>query len=118
MVIAAIRSGGPAAYLAEQRQCNVTGVDINEHGIRNARELARAKQLEAIKARFDLLRKKLDELTKLGLAVNIRHNRMVISLPGDVLFDSGLKTLVHGKGSMGGLERPKPFDHRKGPTRV
>ena len=30
-----------------------------------------------------------DELTKLGLAVNIRNNRMVISLPGDVLFDSG-----------------------------
>jgi chemotaxis protein MotB len=50
---------------------------------------ARAKQLEAIKARFDLLRKKLDELTKLGLAVSIRRNRMVISLPGDVLFDSG-----------------------------
>jgi chemotaxis protein MotB len=54
---------------------------------------ARAKQLEAIKARFDLLKKKLDELTKLGLAVNIRHNRMVISLPGDVLFDSGKDTL-------------------------
>jgi len=27
------------------------------------------------------------------LAVNIRHNRMVISLPGDVLFDSGRDTL-------------------------
>lgn len=54
---------------------------------------ARAKQLEAIKARFELLRKKLDELTKLGLAVNIRRNRMVISLPGDVLFDSGKETL-------------------------
>src|SRR6185369_838756 len=54
---------------------------------------ARAKQLEAIKARFDLLKKKLDELTKLGLAVNIRRNRMVISLPGDVLFDTGKDTL-------------------------
>ncbi|MCK6588238.1 MAG: OmpA family protein [Polyangiaceae bacterium] len=54
---------------------------------------ARARQLEAIKARFELLRKKLDELTKLGLAVNIRRNRMVISLPGDVLFDSGKETL-------------------------
>ncbi|UQA60729.1 OmpA family protein [Polyangium aurulentum] len=53
----------------------------------------RAKQLEAIKARFEMLRKKLDELTKLGLAVNIRKNRMVISLPGDVLFDSGRETL-------------------------
>jgi chemotaxis protein MotB len=54
---------------------------------------ARAKQLEAIKARFEMLRKKLEELTKLGLAVNIRKNRMVISLPGDVLFDSGRESL-------------------------
>ncbi|WP_338092430.1 OmpA/MotB family protein [Sorangium cellulosum] len=54
---------------------------------------ARARQLEQIKARFETLRKKLDELTKLGLAVNIRRNRMVISLPGDVLFDSGRETL-------------------------
>jgi len=54
---------------------------------------ARAKQLEAIKARFETLKRKLDELTKLGLAVNIRRNRMVISLPGDVLFDSGRETL-------------------------
>src|SRR5262245_31643159 len=53
----------------------------------------RAAQLEAIKQRFEALRKKLDELTKLGLAVNIRRNRMVISLPGDVLFDSGRETL-------------------------
>jgi chemotaxis protein MotB len=54
---------------------------------------ARAKQLEAIKARFELLKKKLDQLTKLGLNVTIRHNRMVISLPGDVVFDSGKETL-------------------------
>jgi chemotaxis protein MotB len=54
---------------------------------------ARARQLEQIKARFELLKKKLNELTKLGLAVNIRRNRMVISLPGDVLFDSGKETL-------------------------
>ena len=53
----------------------------------------RAALLEAIKARFDALKKKLDQLTKLGLAVNIRNNRMVISLPGDVLFDSGQDTL-------------------------
>ncbi|MFO0618652.1 MAG: OmpA family protein [Polyangiaceae bacterium] len=54
---------------------------------------AKAAQLEAIKARFETLKKKLDELTKLGLAVTIRNNRMVISLPGDVLFDSGAETL-------------------------
>ncbi len=53
----------------------------------------RARQLELIKARFEKLKAKLDALTKLGLAVNVRHNRMVISLPGDVLFDSGHETL-------------------------
>lgn len=54
---------------------------------------ARAHQLELIKERFEKLKAKLDALTKLGLAVNVRHNRMVISLPGDVLFDSGRETL-------------------------
>lgn len=50
---------------------------------------ARAAQLEAIKKRFEVLRDKLKKLTTLGLKVQIRHNRMVISLPGDVLFASG-----------------------------
>ena len=49
----------------------------------------RTKQLEQIKARFEALRVRLDELTKLGIEVKVRKNRMVISLPGDVLFDSG-----------------------------
>lgn len=49
----------------------------------------RAAALERIKARFDNLRKKLEELTKLGLNIDIRKNRMVVSLPGDVLFASG-----------------------------
>jgi chemotaxis protein MotB len=53
----------------------------------------RAHQLELIKARFEKLKAKLDALTKLGLEVHVRHNRMVISLPGDVLFDSGHETL-------------------------
>ncbi|HEY1690559.1 MAG TPA: OmpA family protein [Polyangiaceae bacterium] len=53
----------------------------------------RARQLELIKARFEKLKAKLDALTKLGLTVTVRHNRMVISLPGDVLFDSGRETL-------------------------
>ncbi len=53
----------------------------------------RAAQLERIKQRFELLRKKLEKLTNLGLKVQIRHNRMVISLPGDVLFASGQDTL-------------------------
>jgi chemotaxis protein MotB len=49
----------------------------------------RAEQLERIKKRFEQLRGKLNELTSLGLAVKIRNNRMIISLPGDVLFPSG-----------------------------
>lgn len=53
----------------------------------------RAEQLEAIKKRFELLRAKLRELEKLGIKVAVRNNRMVIQLPGDVLFDSGRETL-------------------------
>ncbi len=49
----------------------------------------RAEQLESIRKRFELLRSKLDSLVKLGLSVSVRNNRMVISMPGDVLFDSG-----------------------------
>jgi SAM-dependent methyltransferase len=36
-------SGGPAVYLAEQRGCRVTGVDINAHGIANGATLAEAR---------------------------------------------------------------------------
>jgi chemotaxis protein MotB len=53
----------------------------------------RAQLLERIKQRFEVLRKKLMKLTNLGLDVKIRNNRMVISLPGDVLFASGEDTL-------------------------
>lgn len=49
----------------------------------------RAAQLERIKQRFEVLRDKLKKLTELGLKVEIRRNRMVIRLPGDVLFSSG-----------------------------
>lgn len=48
----------------------------------------RAEQLERIKQRFEMLRKKLEALTSLGLELKIRNNRMIISLPGDVLFES------------------------------
>jgi chemotaxis protein MotB len=57
---------------------------------------ARAAQLERIRGRFEVLRGKLQRLTKLGLKVEVRHNRMVISLPGDVLFPSGKDTLKEG----------------------
>lgn len=38
-------SGGPAVYLAGARGCRVTGVDINEHGVRNARALVESRGL-------------------------------------------------------------------------
>src|SRR5262245_37842419 len=38
-------SGGPAVHLAAARGCRVTGVDINEHGVRNAERLAAAHGL-------------------------------------------------------------------------
>jgi SAM-dependent methyltransferase len=47
-------SGGPAAYLAATRNCRVTGVDINEHGVRNARSLANSRGLSE-RARFDVI---------------------------------------------------------------
>ena len=49
----------------------------------------RADQLAAIEGRFRQLRQRLEALTKVGLKVVVRNKRMVIQLPGDVLFDSG-----------------------------
>ena len=49
----------------------------------------RTEQLDAIRKRFEMLSAKLQKLTQLGLQVEVRNNRMLIRLPGDVLFDSG-----------------------------
>jgi chemotaxis protein MotB len=83
-----------------KEQLKSAGVDIsklNADREEQARALEdyrrRADQLEAIKKRFELLREKLQALTKLGLNVTVRNNRMVIQLPGDVLFDLGKETL-------------------------
>jgi chemotaxis protein MotB len=54
----------------------------------------RAEQLDEIRRRFELLRTKLQKLTELGLKVEVRDNRMLIQLPGDVLFASGKDTLT------------------------
>jgi len=53
----------------------------------------RAKQLEDTRKRFEVLRSKLQKLTEFGLKVETRDNRMMIQLPGDVLFASGSATL-------------------------
>jgi chemotaxis protein MotB len=73
--------------LNSERQRLTTSLDDTNRALEEYK--ARAAQLEAIKARFEALRAKLQKLTNLGLKVQIRHNRMVISLPGDVLFASG-----------------------------
>jgi chemotaxis protein MotB len=49
----------------------------------------RTSQLLEIQHRFDALRARLQKLTQIGLTVVVRGNRVVIQLPGDVLFDSG-----------------------------
>jgi chemotaxis protein MotB len=49
----------------------------------------RAEQLDQIRRRFEVLQTKLKKLTTLGLKVEVRNNRMLIQLPGDILFDSG-----------------------------
>lgn len=54
---------------------------------------ARFKQLDDMKARFKDLKSRLDKLTSVGLKVVVRNNRMVIQLPGDILFDSGKDSL-------------------------
>ena len=54
---------------------------------------ARAKVLEAAKKRLEALKKKLDELKKFNLKVTVRHNQIVIEMPGDVLFPPGSELL-------------------------
>lgn len=49
----------------------------------------RTDQLAIIDARFRELRAKLDKLNHFGVKVVPRNNRLVVQLPGDVLFDSG-----------------------------
>lgn len=62
----------------------------------------RAKQLDDLKKRFELLKSKLQKLTEYGLKVETRDNRMLIQLQGDVLFDSGSATLrKEGKSILG-----------------
>lgn len=49
----------------------------------------RADQLAVIEGRFRELRSKLEKLTQFGVKVVPRNNRLVVQLPGDILFDSG-----------------------------
>lgn len=62
----------------------------------------RADQLAVIEQRFRELRSKLDKLNQIGVKVVPRNNRLVIQLPGDILFDSGRDDLkASGKDVLG-----------------
>jgi chemotaxis protein MotB len=83
-----------------KKQLAAAGVDIsnlNANVEQQARALEdyrrRADQLDQVKKRFALLRDKLQPLTKLGVSVTTRSNRLVIQLPGDALFDAGKEAL-------------------------
>lgn len=92
-----------------QAELEAMGFKLNAEGAEKDKLLraleeykSRADALERIKQRFEKLRQKLEELTKLGLKISIRKNRMVISLPGDVLFASGRDDLqAKGKEILG-----------------
>ena len=45
-------AGACAAYMAESIGCHVTGLDVNENGVRNASELARIRKLDS-RLRFE-----------------------------------------------------------------
>jgi ubiquinone/menaquinone biosynthesis C-methylase UbiE len=47
-------SGGPALFLAKETGCKLTGVDVNEFGIKNASELAHERGLSD-RAEFKLI---------------------------------------------------------------
>lgn len=74
-------------------QLQKAGSEANDLRAAVAAYKQRAELLERIKARFEALQAKLQKLTNLGLEVAIRHNKMVVSLPGDVLFASGSDAL-------------------------
>ena len=84
-----------------KRQLAERGVNLNnltqsleEQKIALKEYEERAAQLEKTRKRFELLRAKLQKLTQLGLRVQVRDNRMLIQLPGDVLFASGKDELT------------------------
>ncbi len=81
-----------------ERGVNVDNLSQSLEEQRRANEefRRRAEQLDEIKQRFEQLRDKLKKLTQLGLKVEVRDNRMLIQLPGDVLFDSGEDKLKQG----------------------
>lgn len=87
--------------MKEQLKQAGLGLDKSkEEAARLAQALAeykqRAEQLAIIEGRFRELRSKLDKLNQFGVKVVPRNNRLVVQLPGDILFDSGKDDLKQG----------------------
>jgi chemotaxis protein MotB len=80
-------------YAAAQQQIDDLTAKLKGLGVAMSEYEARLKQLDDMKARFRDLKARLDKLTSAGLKVVVRNNRMVIQLPGDILFDSGKDSL-------------------------
>ncbi len=98
-----------AKYQDSQAQIEALRAQLKQAGVtENKMQQAlneykqRADQLAAIEARYRDLKARLEKLTQVGLKVVVRNNRMVIQLPGDVLFDSGKDELKQqGKDVLG-----------------
>jgi chemotaxis protein MotB len=54
----------------------------------------RTEQIGAAKKRFATLKEKLAPLAGEGVVVTVRNNRIVVQLPGDVVFDKNRETLT------------------------
>jgi len=101
------------------------GVDLDEAKT-NAESLQKALKeykekadtLEAIEKRFRDLKARLDKLNAFGLKVVVRNNRMVIQLPGDVLFDSGKDELKESRELSVGAARTTSATSRSPATRT
>jgi len=79
-----------------RQQIKKAGVDLSNLNANLAEQRAALEklrkdkeQLDEIRRRFEALKTKLESLTRLGLNVTVRNNKMTIQLPGDVLFASG-----------------------------
>jgi len=87
-------------------QAGLVGQKSKEEMDRLSKALAdykqRADQLAAMEQRYRDLRARLEKLSQVGVKFVVRNNRMVIQLPGDILFDSGKDELkVDGKNVLG-----------------
>lgn len=83
-----------------KQQLKTAGVDVanlNANLEAQARALEeyrrRGELVDATRRRFELLRRKLKPFAKQGVVVTVRNNRLVVQLPGDVLFEGGREAL-------------------------